>query len=144
LPLLISLFCWKTQRFYPEARVEVDVSSGKDDVPNIDVSANKKMSVGDDVEDGGASSAKLIAPNPISFDAPEQADPSIADWVALVVPPTGRRGRKHPLSAIRQNKPLPSGDQVMTQVELPPYHGPHSPLDLVVIEIIFARLFEIF
>jgi hypothetical protein len=32
----------------------------------------------------------------------------------------------------------------MTQIELPPYRGPHSPLDLVAIEIIFGRLFEVF
>jgi hypothetical protein len=32
----------------------------------------------------------------------------------------------------------------MTQVEFPPYHGPHSSLDLVAIEIIFERIFEEF
>jgi hypothetical protein len=32
----------------------------------------------------------------------------------------------------------------MTQVELLPYHGPHNPLDLVVVEIVFGRLFEAF
>jgi hypothetical protein len=32
----------------------------------------------------------------------------------------------------------------MTQIKLPPYRGPHSPLDLVAIEIIFVRLFEVF
>jgi hypothetical protein len=37
-----------------------------------------------------------------------------------------------------------SADQVMTQIELPPYHRPRSPLDLVAIEIIFGRLFEAF
>jgi hypothetical protein len=30
----------------------------------------------------------------------------------------------------------------MTQIYLPPYRGPQSPLDLVAIEIIFGRLFE--
>jgi hypothetical protein len=33
---------------------------------------------------------------------------------------------------------------VITQVELPPYRGPHSPLDLVAVEIIFGRIFEAF
>jgi hypothetical protein len=33
---------------------------------------------------------------------------------------------------------------VMTQIELPPYHGPHSPLDLVTVEIVFGRIFEVF
>jgi hypothetical protein len=32
----------------------------------------------------------------------------------------------------------------MTQVELPPYGGTCSPLDLVAIEIIFGRIFEVF
>jgi hypothetical protein len=32
----------------------------------------------------------------------------------------------------------------MTQIELPPYHGPWSPLDLVAIKIISGRLFEAF
>jgi hypothetical protein len=32
----------------------------------------------------------------------------------------------------------------MTQIELPPYHRPRSPLDLVVVEIIFEHLFEAF
>jgi hypothetical protein len=32
----------------------------------------------------------------------------------------------------------------MTQIELPPYRIPRSPLDLVVIENIFRRLFEAF
>jgi hypothetical protein len=32
----------------------------------------------------------------------------------------------------------------MTQVELPSYHRPHSPMDLVAIEFIFGRIFEAF
>jgi hypothetical protein len=32
----------------------------------------------------------------------------------------------------------------MTQIEVPPYHEPRSPLDLVVVEIIFGCLFEAF
>jgi hypothetical protein len=32
----------------------------------------------------------------------------------------------------------------MHQVELPPCHGPRSPLDVVAIKIIFGRIFESF
>jgi hypothetical protein len=32
----------------------------------------------------------------------------------------------------------------MTQVELPPYHGPCILLDVVAIEIVFGRIFEAF
>jgi hypothetical protein len=35
-------------------------------------------------------------------------------------------------------------DQVMTQIELPLYHGSRSPLDLVAVEIIFGCFFEAF
>jgi hypothetical protein len=49
-----------------------------------------------------------------------------------------------PPIATRWSKPLRLVDQVMTQVELPSYHGPRSPLDLVAIAIIFRRIFEAF
>jgi hypothetical protein len=39
-----------------------------------------------------------------------------------------------------RSNPVPLADQVMTQVELPPYRGPRSPLDLVAIEIMDAYL----
>jgi hypothetical protein len=90
------------------------------------------------------SSAEPIAPNLISSDVPEQAHPSITDQAASIVPPASRCGRKHPATAIRWNQPLPSADQEMSQIELPPYREPHSPLDLIVVEIIFGRLFEAF
>jgi hypothetical protein len=32
----------------------------------------------------------------------------------------------------------------MTQIELPPYRGPRSPLDLVAIEFIFGHIFKAF
>jgi hypothetical protein len=32
----------------------------------------------------------------------------------------------------------------MIHVELPPYRGLYSPLDLVVVEIVFGRMFEAF
>jgi hypothetical protein len=35
-------------------------------------------------------------------------------------------------------------NEMMTQIELPPYRGPQNPLDLVAMEIIFGRLFEAF
>jgi hypothetical protein len=55
--------------------------------------------------------------------------------------PTSKCGRKRPLPAPRRNRPL---DQVMTQIELPPYSGPRSPLDVVVVEIVFGHIFEVF
>jgi hypothetical protein len=73
----------------------------------------------------------------------EESKPSTADWV-LVVPPSGKRGRKCPPPATKQSKPVPLVVQVMTQVELPPHRGPHSLMDSIAIEIIFGRIFEAF
>jgi hypothetical protein len=100
-----------------------------------------KKSANDDAEDGGVSLAETIAPNPIRSGAPGQSDPSADAWVVAPVLPSGEHGQKHHLPATRWNKPL---DQVMTQIELPPYHGLRNPFDVVAIEIIFGRIFEVF
>jgi hypothetical protein len=120
----------------------VEVSSGEDDVPKTDTLAGKRKALdGDDPEDRGASSTEPIAPNPIRSDALEQAHPSVADRAASIVPPASGHGRKRPTTTIRQNQSLPSVDQVMSQIELPPYCIPHSPLDLIVCrEYIWAPL----
>jgi hypothetical protein len=112
----------------------MEVSSGEDDVT--------KKSVGDDAGDGGASSAEPIAPNPISSNVSEQVDPSIIDQVTSTDPPASERRCKRPSPVSKQNQSSSLVDQVMTHIELPPYHGPQSPLDLVAIEIMFGRLFE--
>jgi hypothetical protein len=91
--LLINLFCLQTQGLYPEAHIDVEVSSGEDDVSKTETLVGKKKTLAcDDAKDGGVSSVELIAPNPISSGMPEQADPSANDWVATVVPPAGGRG----------------------------------------------------
>jgi hypothetical protein len=110
--------------------VDVELSSD-DDVPRPkpDALADQTVQDGDDTGDGGASSVESTACNLIS------------STIALS---TGRRGRKHPPPATKRSRPIPQIDQVMTQVELPLYCGPCSPLDLVAIEIIFVRIFEAF
>jgi hypothetical protein len=42
----------------------------------------------------------------------------------------------------KRSDPGHHADQVMYQVELPPYYGPQSPFDLVAFEIVFGRMFE--
>jgi hypothetical protein len=120
-PLLMIVYYLQTQGLYPNVHIDVEVSSGEDNVPKTDTSVDKrKVPDGDDTEDGGVSSAKPITPNPIRFDAPEQADPSIIDRAASIVPPASGRARKRPTTTIRRNQPLPSANQVMSQIELPP------------------------
>jgi hypothetical protein len=140
----MNFFCLQTQGLYPKTRIDVEVSSGVDDALKLDASAGKqKESTDDDIEDGGVPSAESITPDPISFGAPEHADHSIADRVVTIVPSAGGHGRKHP-AATKQNKSILQDDQVMTHIELPPYCDPHSPLDLIAIEIIFGCIFEAF
>jgi hypothetical protein len=57
------------------------------------------------------------------------------------IPPASGHQWKRPPPATKRSKPI---DQVMIQVELPPYCGSHSPLGLVAIEIIFGHIFEAF
>jgi hypothetical protein len=123
----------------------VEVSTGEDEAPKTHTLAGKhKVLAGDDAEGEGVSSAEPIAPIPIRSDAPEQADHYVTDQVTLVVPPTGGRGCKRPLPIVRRKQPLPSTDQVITQIELPPYRGPQIPPNLVAVEIMLGHLFEVF
>jgi hypothetical protein len=127
------------QDLYPVANIDVEVSSGDDDVLTLDALATKqKKSVGNDVEDGRASSAEPIAPNPISSNTSGQTDPSVTDRAASTNPPVGERRRKRPPPVPKWKQALSSTDKVMTQIELPPYCGPRSPLDLIVVEIILG------
>jgi hypothetical protein len=140
LVLLVSL-----QGLYPDPHTDVEVLSGDDDASKIDAStANLKAPNGDDAKGEGASSMELVAPGPISSNAPAQAVPSVADWVALSVPSAGGQKQKL-LPPVPKCKSIKSStDQVMIQIELPLYRGPQSPLDLVAIEIFFGHLFEAF
>jgi hypothetical protein len=114
----------------------VEVSSSEDDVI--------KKSASDDDGDGGASSAEPITPNTIRSNTPRQTNPSVVNQAASTNPPVGRHKRKRPPPVPKRKQALPSVDQVMTQIELPPYCRPHSSLDLITIEIIFGRHFGAF
>jgi hypothetical protein len=107
----MKVHCLQNQELYPKVHIDVEVSSGEDDVSKTDASADKtKAPDGNDAEDRGVSSAEPIAPNPIRSNTTEQADSSIFDRAASIVPPASGRGRKHSATAIRRNQPLPSAD----------------------------------
>jgi hypothetical protein len=131
---------------YPKARVDVTLSSDDNIVhlPEPDAPVDEKVSADDDAGNNGATIAEPTAPGLISSIVLKQSKPSVADRVLNIVPPSGRHGRKHPPPAIKWSNLVPLADQVMTQVELPPFRGPHSPLDLVAIEFIFRHIFEAF
>jgi hypothetical protein len=126
----------------------VDVNLSIDDdakhVPKPDAPTILKGSASVDTRDDGVTSAETIAPGSINSVMSEQSKPYVADRVPAIVPSSSKCGCKHPPRITKQSKPITSVDQVMSQVELPPYHGPRSPLDLVAIKIIFGRIFEAF
>jgi hypothetical protein len=87
---------------------------------------------------------ELIAPGPLSSNALVQTDPSIADQAAPGAPSTSGHKRKRPPTVCKRKETKTYADQVMTPIELPPYHGPMSPLDLVAIEIILGVSLKLF
>jgi hypothetical protein len=74
---------------------------------------------------------------------PRKSKPSAVDQ-ASIKPPAGGRGLKCLHATVKWPIVVPQADQVITKIELPPYRGPHSPLDLVIVEIIFGCIFEAF
>jgi hypothetical protein len=103
-----------------------------------------KEPAGDDAKGGGATSAEHIAPNPINSNMLGQAHPSVIDRVHATVLSANGQKRKRPPPALKRKQSKPTTDQVMTQIKLPPYHGPRCPLDLIAVKIIFGHLFEAF
>jgi hypothetical protein len=120
------------------------VLSGDDD-PQINASTAKLHAPdGDDAEGEGVSLVEPIAPAPIGSNASVQTDHSATNRATFGAPSAGGHKWKRPPTVPKRKQVKTLADQVMTQIDLPPYHGPQSPLDLVAIEIIFGRLFEAF
>jgi hypothetical protein len=122
------------QGLYPNRHTDVELSSGDDDASMIDdVTTEPRALVCDEADSEGVSSAQPIAPGPISSHTLVQADPSIADRVISSAPSVGGQKRKHPPPVPKRKSTKYSVDQVIIQIELPPYRGPWRPLDLVTI-----------
>jgi hypothetical protein len=83
-----------------------------------------KEPTGDDADDGAATSAEHITSNPIGSNVVGQAHPSVVDRVDATAPSIGGQKRKCPPLALKCKQSKTPADQVMTQIELPPYHGP--------------------
>jgi hypothetical protein len=128
---------------FPKVVVDVILSSNGDAAHPLDPDAlvDQKVSTVDDVGDKGTTLAKALVPSPIGVDAPSNPRPSIIDRVPTV-PPSDRRSQKRLCITAKQSNLVPCANQVMTQVELPPYHRPYNPLDLIAVEIIFGCIFE--
>jgi hypothetical protein len=124
------------QDLYPDQQVDIELSDGENN-------NRQNKSAGNDAEGKRVPSIKPIAPNPTG---PSMAGNTRSLVVGqIVTAPSGSKQKKtHVPLATKHKQPIPSAGQMMTHIELPPYRGPRSHLDLVAIEIVFGRLFEAF
>jgi hypothetical protein len=96
----------------------------------------------DDAEGEGAPAVETLAPNPIGSSSTGESRPSAADQTTTTAPSCGGQKKKH--VALRTKRKQDKAPAVQVIIELPPYRGPRSPLDLVALEHIFGCLFEAF
>jgi hypothetical protein len=89
-------------------------------------------------------SQSLLARSVPTSNTQVQTNPFAANWAALGAPSAGGHKQKRLLTIPKCKQIKTLTVLVMTHIELPPYHGPKSPMDLVTIEIIFGHLFEAF
>jgi hypothetical protein len=129
---------------YPEAHVDVTISSDDDTthLPKPDASVDQKVSTGDDTGEQLLLSHLLMARLVPSCRNNPNISPLIESLLLFCLL-AGVAESVH-LLVLKWSKPISLADQVMTQVQLPPYHRPHSPLDLDAIEFIFGHIFEAF
>jgi hypothetical protein len=145
--LMMTPFCLMNPGAFPEVIADVVLSSDDDnDVAHQtehDAPADQDVPTTDDAGGMGTTLVDDATDDPVGAGAPGTIRPPAADWV-LVVPPSSEHSKKCLRLAIKWSDPTPHTNQVMSQVELPPYRGPHSPLDLVALEIVFAHMFWAF
>jgi hypothetical protein len=98
--------------------------------------------VGDDARGNGAPSAETLAPNPIGSSSAGEICPSSVDQVVPIAPSSGDQKKKCVVLGTKCKHNKAVNDQVI--IELPPYRGSRSPLDIVAVEHLFGRLFEAF
>jgi hypothetical protein len=136
---------YKLRGPYPELVIDVVLSHGDEAThpTKSNILVDQKVLAANDVEDVGTASAETFVLGPIGDNEHGKPKPSIADRVPIVSP-SGRSGRNLLRIAVKQSDPVPQAGQVMTQVELPPNREPHSPLNLVAVEIDFGLVFEEF
>jgi hypothetical protein len=100
-------------------------------------------SAGDDARGNGAPSVETPTPNLTGSSSVGENHPSAADRVASTALSGGdQKKKKHIVLGTKRKRDKVLVDQVI--IELPPYHEPQSPLDIVIVEHVFWRLFEAF
>jgi hypothetical protein len=98
--------------------------------------------IGDDAAGNGAPLAETLAPNLIRSSSARETCPSAADQAVPTASSGDGQKKKRVVLGTKRKHNKPADDQVI--IELPPYRGPQSPLDIVVVEHLFGRLFKDF
>jgi hypothetical protein len=133
--LTINTFLWLVTRdLYPDLEIDVAMSDEDNVGPN--------GPVGDDAGDNRAPSAETLTPNPVGSSSAGETCPSVVDQVVPTAPSGDGQKKKSIVLGTKHKHDKVADDNVI--IELPPYHGPRSPLDIVVVEQIFRHLFEPF
>jgi hypothetical protein len=123
-----------TQDLYPDREIDVELSDEDNVRPN--------EPIGDDARGNGVPLAETLAPNLIGSSSTGETRPSATDQVVPIAPSGGGQKKKCVVLWTKRKHDKATDDQVI--IELPPYCGPRSPLDIVIVEHNFGRLFEAF
>jgi hypothetical protein len=119
---------------YPDR--EIDVALSDED------NAGLNEPVGNDARGNGAPLAETLAPNTIGSISAGETHPSTADQAVPTAPSVGGQKKKRVVLGTKCKHNKTADGQVI--IELHPYHGPRSPLDIVTVEHLFGHLFEAF
>jgi hypothetical protein len=121
------------QDLYPPHQVDADLSDSTGE--------DRKQTAGDDVECPGIPLIEPISSIPIRSNMATPVRPPAADRPVSAGPLSGGQKQKRVRLASKR-KTTTSSDQVIT--EPPSYHGSHTRLTLVFVNLVFGRLFEAF
>jgi hypothetical protein len=116
---------------FPKVVVDIALSSDDDDaergcMPGQNALVERDISAADDARGAGMTSVEATIPGPSEIGAPGSSRPPASEW-GPIVPASGAHGRKHVRLDVKWIDPGPHANQLIIQVELPPYHGPLSP-----------------
>jgi hypothetical protein len=121
------------QDLYPPHQVDADLSDSTGE--------DRKQTVGDDVEGPGIPLIEPITSNLIRSNMAALVCPHAANQPVPAAPLSGGQKWKR-IRLTSKRKTTTSSDQVIT--ELPSYHGSHSQLNLISVNLAFGRRFEAF
>jgi hypothetical protein len=127
--LAIYTFLWLvTQDLYPDREIDVAMSDEDNAGPN--------EPIGDDAGGNRAPSTETLTPNLIGSSSAGETCASFADQFAPTAPSDSGQKKKCVVLGTKRKHNKAMDDQVI--IELPPYRGPRSPLDIVVVEHLFG------